>query len=201
MEPFSADRLEAAFRELSKELRFRRARAHIYIIGGAAIALGFDNRRLTLDIDAVVRDGHGHLMEAVRKVAYRHRWPTAWLNEQAVMAVPLRKDHLAQTVYADSNLTVTGASAKHLLAMKVRAARPKDADDIAFLAQHLGMNKARQVWDLHDQVFPRDPPQRTSFQDATALMVRLWPRDRSMDSDDRYGYRHDRNAGREDVCR
>ena len=90
MGPFSADSLEGAFRELSGELRLRRARAHIYIIGGAAIALGFDNRRVTLDVDAVVRVGHGHLMEAVRRVAYRHGWPTTWPNEQAAMAAPRR---------------------------------------------------------------------------------------------------------------
>ena len=196
MEPFSVDSLEAAFRELSEELRFRRARAHIYIIGGAAIALGFDNRRLTVDIDAVVEAGHGHLMEAVSKIAYRHRWPSTWLNEQAVMAVPRRTDHLAQTVYADRNLTVTGASAKHLLAMKVRAGRPKDAGDIAFLAERLGLHEARQVWDLHDQVFPDAPPRRTNFQNAAGILARLWPADRSMDGDNRYGHLEGRNAGR-----
>lgn len=201
MEPFSADSLEGAFRELSAELRLRRARAHVYIIGGAAIALGFDNRRVTQDVDAVVGVGHGHLMEAVRKVAYRHRWPTTWLNEQAAMAVPRRKDHLARTLYADSNLIVTGASATHLLAMKVRAARFKDAEDIAFLARHLGMNEARQVWDLHDQVFPGDPPGRKSFQDATDLLARLWPQDRSMDDDDRYGYGQVRDAVDEGEAR
>ena len=201
MEPFSADSLEGAFRELSGELRLRRARAHIYIIGGAAIALGFDNRRATLDVDAVVRVGHGHLMEAVRKVAYRHGWPTTWPNEQAAMAAPRRKDHLAMTVYADGNLVVTGASAKHLLAMKVRAARLKDAEDIAFLTRHLGMREAREVWDLHDQVFPDDPPQRASSQDATDLLARLWPEDRSMDGDDRYGYGQGRDTGLDGVPR
>ncbi len=117
------------------------------------------------------------------------------------MAAPRRKDHLPMTVYADGNLVVTGASANHLLAMKVRAARLKDAEDIAFLTWHLGMREAREVWALHDQVFPDDPPQRASFQDATDLLARLWPKDRSMDGDDRYGYGPGRDTGREGLPR
>lgn len=198
MEPFSRASLEAAFRELSRELQWHRVRAHIYVIGGAAMALGFDNRRHTMDIDALIKEGHGPVVEAVRRIGRRRGWPETWLNEEAVPAIPRGKDGRARTVYGDGNLVVTAASAEHLLAMKVRAARLKDQEDIAFLADRLGFSSGTEVLDLHDEVFPHDPPKRRSLKRVREILSALWPRDRSLDRDDRYGYglkRGSHNAG------
>ena len=195
MEPFSANSLEAAFRELSRELQWRRVRARVYVIGGAAMALGFDDRRHTMDVDALIKEGHGPVVEAVRRIGRRRGWPDAWLNEEAVSAMPRGRDGRARTVYGDRNLVVTAASAEHLLAMKVRAARHKDEEDIAFLARHLGLSSAREVFDLHDEVFPDDPPQRQSFEDACEILRDLWPHDRSLGSGRRYGYGLERGRG------
>ena len=195
MEPFSASSLEAAFLELSRELGWRRARAHIYVIGGAAMALGFDERRHTMDVDALIKEGHGPVVEAVRRIGRRRGWPDTWLNEEAVAAIPRGSDGRARTVYGDRNLVVTAASAEHLLAMKVRAARHKDEKDIAFLARRLGLSSAREVFDLHDEVFPHDPPEMRSFEDACEILRDLWPQDRSLEREDRYGYRPERGRG------
>lgn len=188
MEPFSADSLEAAFRELSRELRWRRVHAHIYVIGGAAMALGFDGRRQTMDVDALIKEGHGPVVEAVRRIGRRRGWPETWLNEEAVPSMPRGRDGRARTVYGDRHLVVTSASAEHLLAMKVRAARPKDQEDIAFLVRRLGLASGREVLDLHDEVFPHDPPKRRSLERARKILQVLWPDDRSLERDDRYGY-------------
>ena len=186
MEPFSTVSLEEAFRELSQELRWHRVRAHIYVISGAA--LGLDSRRHAMDVDALIERGHGPMVDAVSRIERRHGWPEAWLNEEAEQAMPRATDGRARTVYGDRNLVVTAASAEHLLVMKVRAARPKDRKDIAFLAKRLGLSSAREVFDLHDEVFPGTPPRRRSFEDACKILRDLWPRDRSLDGADRYGY-------------
>lgn len=188
MEPFSADSLEDAFGELSRELQRRNVRAHIYVIGGAAMALGFDDRRQTMDVDALIKKGHGPVVEAVRRIGRRRGWPDTWLNEHAASAIPRGKDRRARTAYGDRNLVVTAASAEHLLAMKVRAARAKDREDIAFLAERLGLSSGREVLDLHDEAFPRDPPKRRNLERARRILSDLWPQDRSLDRDDRYGY-------------
>ena len=188
MAPFSKATLRAAFRELSRELWRARVRGHVYVIGGAAMALGFDDRRQTMDVDALITVGHGPVTDAVRRIGRRRGWPETWLNEEAVSAMPRGRDGRARTVYGDRHLVVTAASAEHLLAMKVRAARPKDQDDIAFLARHLGLSSAREVFDLHDEVFPGDRPRERSYASARKILRQLWPRDRSMDRDDRYGY-------------
>lgn len=188
MEPFSKEGLVDAFRELSRELRRSRVRGHIYVIDGAAMALGFDDRRHTMDVDVLIKEGHGTVVGAVGRVALRRGWPESWLNEAASSAMPARIDGRARTVYGDRQLVVTSASAEHLLAMMVRAARPKDAKDIAFLARHLRMSSAREVFDLHDEVFPDAPPQLRNYTASRAILRNLWPHDTSMARDDRYAY-------------
>ncbi|MDE0104728.1 MAG: hypothetical protein OXN89_20325 [Bryobacterales bacterium] len=185
MEPFSADSLEAAFRKLSRELQSRRVHAHIYVVGGAAMALGFDGRRQSMD--AVIKEGHGPVVEAVRRIGRRRGWPKTWLNEEAVPSMPRGPDGRARTVFGDRHLVVNSASAEHLLAMKVRAARPKDQEDIAFLVRRLGLSSGREDLDLHDEVSPHDPPKGSSIERACKIPRNLWPHDRSLDRDDRYG--------------
>ncbi len=183
MEPFSRDRLEGALRALSLELRRRRVRAHLYVVGGAAMAIGFDDRRHTMDLDVLIKEGHGPVTAAVR----RRGWPETWLNELAAAAIPQGRDDRAKTVYGDQNLVVTAAAPEHLLAMKVRAARPKDRGDIELLVSHLGLGLLEEVFDLHDLAFPLDPPGRRSFGRACRILRQIWPGGGLMDYDERYG--------------
>lgn len=188
MAPLSANDLRDAFQQLSEELARRKVNAHIYIVGGAAMALGFDSRRLTHDVDALIREGHGPVTDAVRSVGRRRGWSDTWLNEQAAPAMPRGSDARARTVYGDGNLVVTAASAEHLLAMKVRAGRIKDYDDIVFLVDCLTLRSAKEVFDQHDEVFPGSPPPMDSFKNVRELLRKVWPEDRSLEGEDRYGY-------------
>ena len=142
------------FDELSRELRFEGARAQIYIIGGAAMSLAFDRDRATKDVDARVDSGHTRLTQAARKMARRHGLPETWLNEQATAMIPRAGDVRAQTVYESAYLTVTGASAKHLLAMKLAAGRDTDADDIAVLCKELQLGDVEEAVAIHRELFP-----------------------------------------------
>ena len=196
MEPFSASDLRGAFQDLSQELARHKVQAHVYVIGGAAMALGFDSRRVTHDVDALIREGHGPVTEAVQSIGRRRGWSETWLNEQAASAIPRGTDGRARTVYGDRNLIVTAASAEHLLAMKVRAGRIKDYDDIVFLTDSLGFHSAKEVLDLHDEVFPQDPPPRESYVNVCKVLRKAWPNDRSLEGKDRYGY--DSASGRRD---
>lgn len=51
--PLSADDIRRLFGELASELDAAGQRAEIFLVGGAAIALCFDTRRATRDLDAV----------------------------------------------------------------------------------------------------------------------------------------------------
>ncbi|MGO1320391.1 MAG: DUF6036 family nucleotidyltransferase [Galactobacter sp.] len=49
----SAPRLQALFQDLSDRLAFEGQNAHLFIVGGAAMALEYDQQRTTRDIDAI----------------------------------------------------------------------------------------------------------------------------------------------------
>ena len=80
-----------AFHHLAERLRRRGVSADIYVVGGAAMALAYDARRVTRDIDAVFVP-HGIVIEESRKVAELLGLPNWWLNEQASAYVASGQD-------------------------------------------------------------------------------------------------------------
>jgi hypothetical protein len=57
-------------------------------------------------------------------------------------------------VFDHPGLRVSAALPEHLLAMKVLAARRRDADDIRFLVKHLGLTSATDALALCADIFP-----------------------------------------------
>ncbi len=159
------------FDELSRELRHHRTRAHVYVIGGAAMSLACARNRSTEDVDARFDAGHYRLAQAVRSVARRHGLPERWLNEQAVSAIPRSPDGMARTLYSSPSLTVTRASPKHLLALKLRAGRRKDRSDIHKLVDLLDLREPDEGRRIHDQLFPGEatPPTGQEYLEEACL--------------------------------
>ena len=152
--PLSKDDMYALFETLSERLRRKGARANIYLVGGAVMALAFDRERITGDIDARIDTGHGALVEAVHEIAAERGLATNWLNEQAVSAIPKTPDARAPTLYATQYLVVTGASAEHMLAMKLEAGRGRDVSDIATLVRMLGLRSPEEGVAIHRRLLP-----------------------------------------------
>ena len=78
-------------------------------------------------------------------------------------------DANAPRVFDHPGLRVSAASPEHLLAMKVLAARRRDAEDIQFLVKHLGLTAVDEVLALCAAVFPDEdvPPRaRLVLEDA-----------------------------------
>ena len=160
---FDRDALIGLFGELADLLRRDGVRGHIYVIGGAAMALGYRRGRTTKDVDAHVTNHgpeHATVMEAVREIGREHDLPEDWLNETATMFSPRGEDPRARTVFSSPYLTVTGASAEHMLAMKLQAGREGDLADIDTLLTHLGIATSEDALKLYDQVFPGTPISR-----------------------------------------
>ncbi len=126
--------------------------ADVYVFGGAAMALAYDARRATRDIDAVFQP-HGVVLEEAHAVADELGLPHWWLNEQASVYVAPGGDAAAPKVFDHPGLRVSAASPEHLLAMKVLAARRRDADDIRFLVKHLQLTSVEQVLAICSEVF------------------------------------------------
>ena len=118
------------------------------------MSVAFDRGRTTVDIDARVDSGREKLMEAVEAVGRRHGFQEGWFSEPLAVVLPRGSDQRAGTLYQSQHLTVTGASAKHMLAMKLLAGRLKDRGDIAVLCKELGLVNERQAIRIKDEVFP-----------------------------------------------
>ena len=160
---FDRECLLAAFRALDGELGRLGTRADVYVVGGAAIAIAYDARRATADVDAVFVPS-AEVRRAAGLVAERLDLPEDWLNDAAKAFIP-GDDPGRTRVFEGDNLQVAAASAMHLLAMKLLASRAeRDQDDIRFLYSLCGFTTAREGLDLVASAYPsRVIPARTQF--------------------------------------
>lgn len=150
-----------ALRRLGERLAHRGIVADLYIFGGAAMALAYDLRRSTRDVDALLHP-HGAVTVEAQSVALELGLPRWWLNEQASAYVSPVDDTEAPLVFDHPGLRVHAASPRHLLAMKVLAGRRRDAGDIKSLAGHLGLRTPAEVLAVSAEVFPDEPAPKRS---------------------------------------
>ncbi|MEJ7766059.1 MAG: hypothetical protein WKF86_11235 [Acidimicrobiales bacterium] len=141
-----------ALTALGRRLAARGIVGELYVVGGAAIALAFDERRATRDIDAVFEPKLIVYEEAVR-VADELDLPEGWLNDgvKGFLAGP---DPWPTSVLEVPGLRVQSASPEMLLALKCLAHRlGEDDDDVRLLTRHLGLTDPDDVLDLVVEVF------------------------------------------------
>jgi hypothetical protein len=126
--PLSADDIGRLFGELASELDAAGQRAEIFLVGGAAIALCFDARRATRDLDAGFAPTDS-VRRAAASVAEREGLDPDWLNDAVKGLLP--GPDAAVRYFEAPGLLVDVASAEYLLAMKLFSSRVEtDADDI-----------------------------------------------------------------------
>lgn len=142
----------AALTYLAAELKRRGVSADMYVVGGAAIALAYDERRATRDIDAVF-EPKALVYEAAAAVAQQHQLPAGWLND-AVKGFLAGDDPAATPVLDLPGLRCLAASPRTLLALKVLAHRVgEDEEDLRLLARELGLEKADEVLAVAEETF------------------------------------------------
>lgn len=141
-----------ALTALAGELDRRGVSAEMYVVGGAAIALAFDERRATRDIDAVF-EPKAVVYEAAAAVAEEAGLPPGWLND-AVKGFLVGSDPAAADVLDLPGLRVLAASPRTLLALKVLAHRVgEDEEDVRLLADALDLSTADEVLAVAEQAY------------------------------------------------
>jgi hypothetical protein len=145
-------KITEALTALAAELDQRGVSAEMYVVGGAAIALAFDERRATRDIDAVF-EPKDVVYEAAAVVGERLELPAGWLND-AVKGFLAGADPAAAPVLDLPGLRCLAASPEILLALKVLAHRVgEDEADLRLLAAELGLERADQVLAIAERVY------------------------------------------------
>jgi hypothetical protein len=141
-----------ALTALAAELDGRGISAEMYVVGGAAIALAFDERRATRDIDAVF-EPKAVVYEAAAVVGEALDLPGGWLND-AVKGFLAGDDPAAAPVLDLPGLRCLAASPEILLALKILAHRVgEDEADVELLSAELGLTDAEQVLAIAERTF------------------------------------------------
>lgn len=141
--------------ELGADLHGQGVRADLFVVGGAAMALAYNTRRATRDIDAVF-EPKLQVYAAAARIRVRHDLPEDWLNEAVREFLP-GPDPARQEILDVPGVRVSVPSPRYLLALKVAAARvDRDADDIRVLADLVGARTAQEVLDLTGQIMGRN---------------------------------------------
>lgn len=139
--------------ELGSRLDARGIAVELYVVGGTAMMLAYDRERLTRDIDATW-DTSVDISAEIHAIATERGLPSDWLNDRVRPLLPRLIDEQSLEALDIPGLTVSVASARHMIAMKARAARDaRDLDDLVLLCGREGLTTVDQVLEICDAVW------------------------------------------------
>jgi len=146
------------FAELDAELCSVDTRGDVFIVGGAAMAVAYDARPSTQDVDGIWHPSTA-VRDAARRVAARHDdVEDDWLNDGAKGFLPGEDLGEQPVVYDGECLSVSAGSPEYLLATKLLASRvSRDEDDILLLYDLCGFTTAAQGLELLARYYPGRP--------------------------------------------
>ena len=156
-EPLDREAIASLLTEIGAELDARGIRGDLFVVGGAAMALAYNTRRATRDVDGVF-EPKLVIYEVADEVGARHGLPPGWLNDSVKGLLP-GPDPEARELLELPGLRVTVPSPQYLLALKVAAARvDRDADDIRVLAAACSLTTAQEVLDVTERILGNARP-------------------------------------------
>jgi hypothetical protein len=158
-EEFSAADITGLLHELGRRLSKRGIAAQLYIFGGAAVAMAFDARRATADIDATMRPSAEVYAEA-RAMARELGLNDGWLNSAGAGYLPNLPDDWAEAGQDFSGLRVGVADVRTMIAMKMLATRTRDIKDLVLLFREAGIRRPHEAVTIFRELYPDGVPGR-----------------------------------------
>ena len=150
---FDRDKIMELLTELGRRLSAKGVAGRLYVVGGAAMALEFDTRRTTRDIDAIF-DPPTTVANEAASMATDLGLPPGWLSAAAQAFIPLpEQDPVSLDV---EGLQVAVSSPSNLLAMKMAAGRPQDITDLVVLFRHLKIRNPEQAVNIAERMYGDD---------------------------------------------
>lgn len=168
---FDRDKVVALMSELAEAMAADGIGAKIVIVGGGALCFVYD-RQATTDVDAAIYPKETVARYAA-EIARRHSLRPDWLNDKAVGFFP-HDDPVTVPVVAVGNVIVERADTDVLLAMKLRACRPrKDLFDLAVLLRHHDVRSLVEAEAWLDRFFPEDQVKDPAIVEAALGAITL----------------------------
>jgi uncharacterized nucleotidyltransferase DUF6036 len=152
------ERILQLFAELDEELARSGTRGDVFVVGGAAMAVAYDARPATRDVDGIWHPS-SEIRAAAERVAARHDdIPPDWLNDAVKAFLPPVDPAPAAVIYEGPYLTVSVPVPEYLLATKLLASRAgRDEDDIRLLYRLCGLSTVDEGLDLVERYYPGRP--------------------------------------------
>jgi len=141
-------------RLLAERMEQRGVVGELFIVGGSAMALAYDARRTTVDIDAVIHP-RDVLLDIAHQIAADFGLSPNWLNDAVSVYLPNAEDAKPRRLAEFGPLRVSIGSSEFLLAMKAMVSRksPGDLDDAVTLARILGVSREGQIEEIVHRYF------------------------------------------------
>ena len=153
---YSRDEIVSNLEALSNQLEEQGIRGEMFLVGGAAMALAYNRKRTTRDLDAVFEPKMLIYEAAKRMAEIRHLEPD-WLNDAVKTFMP-GPDPQAETVLNLPALSVSVTSPRYLFALKALASREdRDIDDLKILYNLCGFSSVDEAIDYVDMVYSGRP--------------------------------------------
>jgi hypothetical protein len=159
----SKEQIISGLKNLDAKARSAEIMIDIAIYGGASLALAFDMRQATRDVDAVVKGDRSFVRQAVKEISQENNWPADWLNEGVKGFISDKERLVLMQDFQGSHkggLRIYVPTPEYLLAMKCMAMRIDDPDaahdvtDIKNLAKLLKIDKAEQFFAVIEGFYP-----------------------------------------------
>jgi hypothetical protein len=138
--------------ELNDELRAMDVKGEICLYGGAVMALVYNARPDTEDVDAIFEPIRS-IRIAARKVAERNGLELGWLNTAVEMFLA---PHDKKIFLDQSNLKIFVPPSDYLLAMKTLSARANtmDREDLQILIRDIGLKHPEEIFQIVKNYYP-----------------------------------------------
>ncbi|MFO7589955.1 MAG: hypothetical protein R6X23_03540 [Acidimicrobiia bacterium] len=151
---FSPTEIREALEHLVDELMGRGVSARITIVGGAAMALVYAPRASTRDVDATYQPVD-EVEAAGAAVGERYGYPPGWINNEVAQFSPPGGELEPAILIERSGVAIFVAGPRHMLAMKLRAARGRrDETDIEALLDRCGIRTLGAAEALFEEYYP-----------------------------------------------
>lgn len=124
------------------------------IAGGAAVALLWDEQRITNDVDVVSEGMTPQLRAAVSRVAQDYGLQPDWFNDAAKLKAPALDVGEPILVFDGARLRVYAAPPRYVLAMKLVSARNIDQRDTPALFRASGIESREELYRLVEDAYP-----------------------------------------------
>ena len=144
---------------INDKLKVLNQEGEINICGGAAMALVYNTRDATYDIDALYKPKEV-MDDIIASIAEEQGLDTHWLNDDVSMFISELPELTVTEYLSYSNLKINMVDAKCLLTMKLMSAREESNDllDAVALIKSLNINSVEQLYALINNYIGRYHP-------------------------------------------